>query len=306
MKDFFNDPELQTALRAAAASSRQSLAEIGSIHEVSSGDCFFFSESDDLPVRWVAALQHKDDPSMWFLVAADEFSQVGTCDIEVPDSSPMAPLVLRCNIGFWAHQDDVDLDRYVGRLDADSVADAKSRLSEMVHGQVPATLHGTIAEANDEYREWMAELSVVCEQIESRLQAEPVVLLKPIFDTSYTSLAIVAEHHAEHSLNLAADASGPTASESDAPPSLVLKSDLPGQLLLQRDGDEFDLVYYPASSEDQPPRLVSAAGLKVKNGYWDVGADRVCTWSQSLSSVEGHVSFVIGSSAFDINVGEKS
>ncbi len=305
MKDFFDDPDFQTELRAAAAASRKRLDELGSIDEISSGDCFFFSESDDLPVRWVVVLQHKDDATLWFLVAADEFSQVGTCDVEVPESSPMAPLVLRCNIGFWAHQDDVDFDRYVGRLDADSVANAKSRLSEMVHGQVPVTLHGTVADANDDYREWMVELSVVSDQIETRLQAEPVVLLKPTFDTSYTELAIVAEHRADYGVSLAADANGSAASESVAPPSLPLKSSLPGQLLLQRDGDEFDLVYYPVSADDQPPKLVSAMGLKVKDGYWDVGADGVCTWSQSLSSEKGHVSFVIGGSAFDINIGDE-
>lgn len=305
MKNFFDDPDFQTELRAAAAASRKRLDELGSTDEISSGDCFFFSESDDLPVRWVAVLQHKDDAKLWFLVAADEFSQVGTCDVEAPESSPMSPLILRCNVGLWAHQDDVDLDRYVGRLEADSVANAKSRLSEMVHGQVPVTLHGTVAEANDDYREWMAELSVACDQIETRLQAEPVVLLKPNFDTSYTKLSIVAEHHPDYRVGLAADASGPTAFDSEAPPSLPLKSSLPGQLLLQRDGEDFDLVYYPASADEQPPKLVSAAGLKVKDGYWDVGADGVLTWSQSLSSEKGRVSFVIGGSAFDIQVGDE-
>jgi len=90
----------------------------------------------------------------------------------------------------------------------------------------------------------MAELSVVCEQIGSRLQAEPVVLPKPIFDAEWTGLSIVAEHRAEYGVSLAADANGKTEPDSEVPASLPLKSALPGQLLLQRDGDKFDLVYF--------------------------------------------------------------
>ncbi len=300
MKDFFNDPKFQTELRQAATDARTRIADIGTISVIGSGDCFLFPESDDLPVRWVAVLPHKDNPALWFLLAADEFSRVGTCDVEVPETSPMAPLALRCNVGLWANQDDIDLSRYVGRLDSESVANAKSRLSEMVRGMVPITEHGVVAEANEDYRDWVAELSIVCHAIETRLQAEPVVLLKPVFDTSYTELSIVAEHRVDYGVNLAADANGPSGAESDAPPSLVLDTTLSGKLLLQKDGGEFDLVYFPSTPDDHPPRVSSAAGLNTSGGTWVEGADGVFTWSQSLSSVDGHVCFVIAGSAFDI------
>ncbi len=302
MKNFFDDPAFQNGLRQAAADARTKIADIGTIADISSGDCFLFSESDDLPVRWVAVLRHKDDPEIWFLLAADEFSQVGTCDVEIAEANPMAPLVMRGNVGLWAHQDDIDLDRYVGRLDLESVADAKSRLSEMVHGEVPVTEHGMVAEANEDYRDWITVLSTVCQEIETRLQAEPVVLLQPVFDTSYTELSVVAERRAEYEASHAADASGTSEPESDAPPSLALESSLPGQLLLQKDGDDFDLVYFPGSPGDHPPRLVRAAGLSVKDGDWVAGADRVFTWTQPLSSVDGRVSFVIVGASFDIAV----
>jgi hypothetical protein len=302
MKDFFKDPAFQNQLRQASADARKSIDSMEAITEVSSGDCFLFAESDDLPLRWVAVLRHKDDPAIWFLLAADEFAKVGTCDIEIPESNPMAPLIMRGNVGLWAHQDDIDLDRYVGRLDSESVADAKSRLSEMVNGEVPVTEHGMVAEANEDYRDWIAELTTVCQEIETRLQAEPVVLLRPVFDTSYTELSVVAECRAVYDTSLAADANGTSDSESDAPPSLALKSSLPGQLLLQKDGDDFDLVYFPGSPDDHPPRLVRAAGLSVNEGEWLAGADGVCTWTQPLSSVDGRVSFVIAGSAFDIAV----
>lgn len=300
MRDFFANPQFQEELRRTARDAGEKIARIGTVTDINSGDCFFIPESDDLPVRWVAVLQHKDNPALWFLVAADEFSQVGTCDVEIPEVNPMAPLVMRCNVGFWIRQDDIDLERYVGRLDSDSVADVRSRLSEMVRGGVPLTEHGVVAEANDEYRDWMAELSIVCEQIEARLNADPVELLSPVFDTSWTELSIVAEHRADYGVSLAAAASGLPELNAEAPPALVLEGSLPGQLLLQRDGDDFDLVYFPMSEEDQPPRVTKALGLKVKDGHWAIGADGVCTWSQAFSAVDGHVSFTVGGKAFNI------
>lgn len=302
MKDFFADPKFQEELRRSAAEAREKIANIGTVSEIGLGDCFFIPESDDFPVRWVAVLQHKDNSALWFLVAADEFSQVGTCDVEIPEANPMAPLVMRCNVGLWAHQDDIDLTRYVGRLDAESVADARSRLSEMVRGEVPVTEHGVVAEANDDYREWMAELSILCNEIETRMHAEPVLLHNPVFDTSWTELSIVAKHRTDSSLSLAADPTGEQQSATDAPPSLTLESTLPGALLLQRDGEEFDLVYFPSSKDDQPPRLAKAVRLKVKDGEWVTGSDGVCTWSQTLSIVDGHVSFVIAGKAYDIAI----
>lgn len=300
MKDFFADPQFKEELRRSAAETREKIADIGTVSEIGSGDCFFIPESDDLPVRWVAVLQHKDNPSLWFLVAADEFSQVGTCDVEIPEANPVAPLVMRCNVGVWAHKDDIDLTRYIGRLDSESVAGARSRLSEMVRGEVPITEHGIVAEGNDEYRDWMAELSDIAGQIESRMHSEPVVLHNPVFDSSWTDLAIVVEHRPDYVTDLAADAAGLQKPTADAPPALAIESSLPGQLLLQRDGDGFDLVYFPTSEEDRPPKLTNAVGLQVKHGHWEIGADGVYTWSQPLPMSGGHISFTVGGKAFDI------
>ena len=302
MKDFFTNPQFREQLRHSAETARDRIAGINPISEVVLGDCFLFHESDDLPVRWVAVLPHKDNSSLWFLLAADEFEKVGTCDVEIPDSAPMSPLVLRCNIGFWADQDDIDLERYVGRLDTDSVADARSRLSEMVHGRVPVTESGVITEANDDYRQWISDLGGVAERIEVRLQSEPVVLRSPVFDTTWTDLSLVAESRLEYGVSLAADATGQQDNTSEIPPALVLQCKLLGQLLLLREGAEFDLVYYPVAKEDQPPAVMKASGISASGGQWVIGADGVWTWSQVFGSKNGRLSFTIGSESFDISI----
>jgi len=301
MKDFFADPAFQEELRRTAANARNAIAAVGSISEIGSGDSFLFSESEDLPVRWVAILQHKDNASLWFLVAADEFSQVGTCDVEVPESDPMAPLALRCNVGIWVHQDDDILENYVGRLNAESVADARSRLSEMVHGKVPVTDHGLVAEANDDYRMWIAELSEVAHEIENRLQAELVSLPMQSFDTSWVREPMVASHLADFTASLAADATGVNET-AQTPPGLALPSQLPGALVLQREGDEFDLVYFPASKEEQPPRLIRASGVKTQEGHWALRPDGAWVWSQPLLAVDGRVFVAFGGEKFDVPV----
>jgi len=300
MKNFFNDPEFQAELQRDATQARDHLANMKPIGKLTAGDSFFFVESNDLPVRWVCVLPHVDNSSLWFLVAADEYPKIGTCDIELPEPHPWAPLALRCSVGFWAHFDDLNVKEYVGRLEGESIADARHRLSEMVVGQVPITEHGLIAEAGDDYRDWIAELAAIAEQIEARLQAEPVVLAKVEFNSSWSHLALVAERPAEY-FSLAADTIG-TQEPVQVPFSVKLPSKLSGVLLLQRDGEKFDLVYYPANGNDHPPRVVFATCVDARSGEWNRGVDGVWTWSQSLAATDDRVEITIGAEKFSIPI----
>lgn len=300
MKDFFANPQFQEQLRHAADEAREHVKTIQPVSSVNAGDSFLFSESLDHPVRWVAIVKHKDNPSLWFLVAADDFPFAGSCDIELPESNPMAPLVLRCSVGFWAHADDVELDRYVGRLNNDTVADAKNRLSEMVHGDVPVTESGIITDRDSEYVDWISEIAHLAEQIESRLQSEPVLLRMTTSDTSWTKRALVAEKQGEQ-MSLAADAAGQQP-PAEIPPGIVLPSELPGVMVLQRDGDKLDLVYFPSSDDDSPRALTFASGISAASGSWVQGADHVWTWSQTLSANQDSVSLVVGAEKFEIQL----
>jgi hypothetical protein len=300
MKNLFDDPNFREASKRNAALTRERIAQLRCPNTLSAGDSFVFTESYDLPVRWVCVFAHVDNPLLWFLVAADEYHQVGTCDIELPESHPLAPLALRCKVGFWAHRDDLNMNEYLGNLEGDFVLDARYRLSEMVLGKVPITEHGLIAEANDEYSDWLAELMEVAERIESRLQAEPVVLANATFDLAWSRDPMVEMRHSE-TASLAADGFG-AQKPIQLPPATRLPSKLPGRLLLQRDEDTYDLVYYPSPNNETPPKLTFANILDVRTGDWKRGADGVWTWSQPLGVKNSEVLLILGVERFKIHI----
>lgn len=300
MKNLFDDPDFRETSKRNALLVREKTSQLRCPDKLSAGDSFVFIESYDLPVRWVCVLMHVDNPSLVFLVAADEYPLVGTCDIELPESHQWAPLALRCKVGFWAHFHDLNKSEYIGKLEGESVLDACHRLSEMVSARVPITEHGLIAEANDEYSEWISELIEVSERIESRLQSEPVVLANAVFDLSWARDPIVEMRHSD-AASLAADGFG-AQQPIQLPQGMRLPSKLPGRLLLQRDEETYDLVYYPSRSNESPPKLTFANDLDVRTGEWKRGADGVWTWSQSLGVKDSEMVLTVGVERFKVHL----
>jgi hypothetical protein len=135
------------------------------------------------------------------------------------------------------------------------------------------------------------------------VKKNPILTIRnPVFDTSYLNSPLVVARHSHEEYQLAADAIGDQISPSAAPPALQLECKLPGMLLLQKDGLGFDLVYYPVSDKDIPPRLSQATGLKVANGEWICGPDGLFTWTQQLLSVDGHVVFELAGQLYQIGI----
>lgn len=299
MKDFFNNPRLQEQLADAVAKAREHTKTLHQPAAVSAGDSFLFTESIEMPVRWIAILTHKHDPNLWYFVVADEFPMVGMSDIELPESDPMSPLILRCGIGLWVHTDDIEMDRYVGCLNEEWVVEARIRLSEMVRGTVPFTAHGRIAEDDDELAEWLQELYGVAAKIECRIQARPSVLQSPTFDKTWVDHVIVADNRDSIIYSFAADAMG-SQSITEPPAGFVLSTKQQGTIVIQQKANELDLVFIPAHKDDSPPRLWSASGIIVKDGHWEQGVDGVWTWSQVLVVVEGRLSLAIGNERFEL------
>jgi hypothetical protein len=170
----------------------------------------------------------------------------------------------------------------------------------MVLGQVPITEQGLIAEANDEYSEWISELMEVAGRIESRLQSEPVVLANATFDLSWSRDPMVEMRHSE-TVSLAADGFG-AQKPIQLPPATRLPSKLPGRLLLQRDEETYDLVYYPSPDNESPPKLTFANTLDVRTGDWKRGADGVWTWSQPLGVKNSEVVLTLGIERFKVHI----
>lgn len=268
---------------------------------VGEGDAFLFSESLDLPVRWVASQRHKDDADLWYLLAADEFPMIGTNDVEQHETTSASPLVVRCNVGFWAHVDDIPLDRFVGRIDPDVVADCRDLLASMLRGKVVRTEQAILTDASEEYRDWIANLSMIADQIESRIQSEPVVVKLGPSDTSWITDTRIRQFRESVTRSLAADVVGQRA-ESSIPGGHILESGLGGVLVLQNDGDSFDLVYYPSSEDEVPPLVCDVPGIRLAAGRWVKGGDDVFTWSNGLKPKDGRLRFAVGMNKFDIEL----
>ncbi len=301
MNEFFNDPKFQDEVRQAADAARTHMQSIVPPTVVREGDSFLFSESLDLPVRWVATQRHKDNANLWYLLAADEFPMIGTSDVELHEPRSASPLIMRCSVGFWAHVDDIPLDRFVGRIDPDVIADCRDLLAAMLRGKVIETEQGILTNVSEGYREWIANLSEITDRIESRIQSEPVVLKLGPSDTSWLTDTRIRQFQEKVTQSLAADAAGVSA-ESTTPDGHILQSELSGVLVLQADGHSFDLVYFPSDENDVPPGMGDLSNVRLAAGRWVKGSDDVFTWSNGLKPKDGRLRFAVGMSKFDIEL----
>ncbi len=299
MNEFFRNPGLQEQLAEAVVRAREHIKALRQPTVVSAGDSFLFTESVDLPVRWIAIITHKRDPALWYFIAADEFPSVGMSDIELPESDPMSPLILRCGIGLWVHTEDIEMDRYVGSLSQDWVTESRIRLSEMVQGTVPITEHGTSVEDDEGFAQWLRELDGVAAKIEQRIQVRPTVLRAPTFDRTWFDQVSLARTRDRFADSLAADPVGPQFI-GEPPLGVVVSTKQSGTIVIQQSDGELDLVFVPSQKDAAPPRLWGAGGINVKDGHWDQGADGVWTWSQVLVVVGGRLTLAIGNDRFEL------
>lgn len=297
MNNFLNDPKFQDKLREAAALANRHVDSVKPVASISLGDAFLFAESKDLPVRWVAVRQHKDNSNLWYLVAADDCPLVGTCDVELAESNPASPLVIRCGVGMWALEDDVDFANYLGQLEGECILDAQDRLSEMVRGDVPITARGSETDSDPDYEDWLEELASTAAMIEHRLQSEPVVLSIASFTKDWTSeVNLVADQLDEFAL--AADTVGKTEEEKETL-GRRLDSQLPGKLFAVLNGDEISLQYEAINDEDRPPR-VFVETAKEYDGDWESSPGNRWLCVSPIAMADGEVTFRVGAEKFTV------
>lgn len=320
MNNFLQNPDFQKQLREKIAHAQTNLERLKKRGPHSLGDAYFFKESRDLPVRWVAILQHVDNPSLWYLVAADEYHGVGTCDVELPPKHAWAPMVLRCGVGFWAHKKDLTLQNYAGRLQGEPLDDARIRLSEMVQGTVPMPQSDLDTDEDPHYCDWMEELHRVADSIEARLQAEPMVVLRPTVNALKTWLSDVVAKVPDSITGFRKEFDRPVdgmrgglepalaASYGDVPPAGFIPDgveiptgQIPGCLVLLKDADCYELVYYPQKNDDpKPAELIFSSSSDVVHGEWLQPSDGQWHWSKPLSATDGKIELQIGDEYFSV------
>jgi hypothetical protein len=322
MKNFLQDPELQKQLQQRIEAARRSIEKLGDRESHARGDSYFFHEANHLPVRWVAVVQHVDTPSLWYLVAADEYPDIGTCDIELPPNHAWAPLALRCGIGFWADAIELTPNNYAGRLVGEALDDARHRLSEMVYGTVPMPESRLAVDEDIAYCEWMEEISRVAQAIELRLQTDPIVVSIPLDTKSWvrevltrnrdfgnhwvSQLGTLAGQMTGSNVepSLAAAVAGHVGPSSEIPDGRTLDSTLKGALVLLKDSEGYELVFYPdeAQSESLPSVMIADSNSLSDHGKWVCGADHAYHWTRTLQKSAGmeRIQFVIGKEKYSV------
>jgi len=136
-------------------------------NEVSPGELFLFPI--DVVVKWCATFTHSKDDDLWYIVPGDEFPEVGTRDVVLPDSCDEAPLVFRCGNGIWVHVNDFDFDQRIGQIDRQLVEQIRDHLGRIVKNDLPTV--DSLVETDDDpdYIEWVEELSSAVQNFEQAL-----------------------------------------------------------------------------------------------------------------------------------------
>ncbi len=123
------------------------------------GDLFVLRAAAAFDVEWAAIARHPAHPQRLLVVPADGCSLVGSTDVEVSESAPCGPLVLRCRFGRWLGAAAFDPPTRVGVLDPGDVARARFKWSEIEKGDDLAPA-GRGADEDPDYQDWVADVLV--------------------------------------------------------------------------------------------------------------------------------------------------
>ena len=261
---------------------------------VQPGDRFLMPDGPDTPLTWVAILPNKDDASLWYVVAADQFSFVGSADVVVEGGADISDFVLRCGHGLWVKEFELIPDFYLGRVKESFVDHAKEKLQGMVQGQLASTKESEFTDDAPAYVEWSEEISSVIESIERRIQSEKVTLKFRDAQSDWQSL-VEYDFAADHSaLAASSGVSFGMVAESSEETPLVYNDVLPGSIVIQRDYSGLLLQYYPIGDEE-PDQIMLVNGGTFDGSWGSKPEHGPYLLSHRISFVETGVEVVFGS-----------
>ncbi len=254
-------------LTESARSQIKAREEFDLTEGVLPGDRFLLRGVPDVPVSWVAILPNKDDPSLWYFVAADYFTYVGVCDVVADPIGDAAPLVLRCAHGLWIREADLPKELFVGRVDPALVDYASEKLQLMVTGELVGTPTAELIDVDLDYIEWAEQIDEAVSFLENRIQRE--VLIYPLVDLARDQQS---QYAAGQSFAMAAASGDSISADDDSPlPRRSIVDDMfPGRLEITDDEDGLRAVYHPAEDE-RPEDLILVDGEQF-----------VCNWGAPI------------------------
>jgi hypothetical protein len=123
------------------------------------GDLVLFPETAGLPVEWAVLGPAPGRPGMVLVVPADTHLKVGTGDVEVPEDSPLAPLVLRCAFGVQLGEVLLAKAHHTGDALAQEDVSAARRIWEArERGEPVGSLLTQEVDADPDYQDWIEDV----------------------------------------------------------------------------------------------------------------------------------------------------
>ncbi len=123
------------------------------------GELFVLHATAAFDVEWAVVARHPAHSRLLLVMPADGCSLVGSSDVEIPESAPGGPLVLRCRFGQWLGDSSFETRTRVGVLDPGDVARARLAWSEIEKGDEPGPARWEADEGPD-YQDWVTEILV--------------------------------------------------------------------------------------------------------------------------------------------------
>ncbi len=219
---------------------------------IGAGDVIFFSSGS---LVCVVIFPHPDQPSLWYLVPADQNPMVGAADVEVPATVGSGPLTLRCGRGTWIGESALDSSNRVGQIEPGHVELARDKLSQIAGGGLTPSRHQQELDWNPDYQEWLDHVAEAVETLEASLltggDPPAVVVAIDEFGPDWSSRM---RHPVQTPVALAAESGDPLAdlSPDQLPDGTIIDLGLPGELVVLNDPDGIILQYFPGDDETAP------------------------------------------------------
>ncbi len=109
-------------------------------------------------VEWVVMAIDPAAEQGVLAVPADGGSLAGTGDIEIPETSSGGPLTLRCRFAAWLGAEHFESRARIGGLDADGLARARRRWSEIESGGWAGSILAREVDEDPDYQDWIDQV----------------------------------------------------------------------------------------------------------------------------------------------------
>lgn len=122
------------------------------------GDLYVSEESAAYPVQWLVLGPDPERPGRLEVVATDSSPLAGSADVKVPATVPGGPLTLRSRFRVSVEPRHLAPENRVGSLPESFLLRVRERAAVLASGAYQPTVLEEEADADPEYREWVAEV----------------------------------------------------------------------------------------------------------------------------------------------------